>query len=298
MHGALLCGVCAASYPVIGGIPRFVPLENYASGFGFEWNQHPRTQYDETVGQPISETRFFEETGWDRDLSHRLLLEVGSGSGRFTEHAASTGAMVVSIDYSRAVEANYASNGWRPNVLIAQGDIYALPVPEAAFDRVLCIGVLQHTPAPEEAFRALLPFLKQDGSLVVDLYREVEGPRGLLVTKFWVRPLVKRVPPARLHAACERYIHAVWPLVRALDRLPWLGERIKAFLLVPDYRKRYGLAERHAERWAVLDLFDMLSPTYDYPQTLETVRRWFATSGLREWEVWHGYNGIAGRGTR
>src|SRR5436853_493364 len=84
--GTLECIRCNERYSIIRHIPRFVPLENYASGFGFEWIKHARTQYDSYCGAPVSETRFFEETKWPRDMGGQLLLEVGSGSGRFTEH--------------------------------------------------------------------------------------------------------------------------------------------------------------------------------------------------------------------
>src|SRR6266581_2331436 len=111
VSGELTCLSCHRAYPIVNGVPRFVRTDNYASTFGFEWQRHSRTQYDSESGTKISETRFFGETGWPRDLRGQTILEVGGGSGRFTEHAASTGAMVVSIDYSVAVDANYASNG-------------------------------------------------------------------------------------------------------------------------------------------------------------------------------------------
>ena len=93
-----------------------------------------------------SEQRFFGETGWPRDMAGELILEVGSGSGRFNEQAARTGATVVSLDYSYAVDANNASNGARNNVLIVQADVFAMPFRPRSFDRVFCFGMLQHTP--------------------------------------------------------------------------------------------------------------------------------------------------------
>jgi hypothetical protein len=50
--------------------------------------------------------------------------------------------------------------------------------------------------------------------------------------------------------------------------------------------------------WAILDTFDMLSPRYDAPQTLENVREWFRVAGLDAVEVEIGYNGIEGRGKK
>ena len=91
------------TYPIIKFIPRFVSDDNYAENFGFEWQVHARTQYDAEASHKLSEDRVFSVTRWDRDLIGDVILEAGSGSGRFTEHLLSTGAMVVSFDYSQAV---------------------------------------------------------------------------------------------------------------------------------------------------------------------------------------------------
>ena len=151
--GVLRCIRCSSTYPNVRHIPRFVPELNYASSFGLQWTKHAQTQHDSYTGVPISEQRFFQETRWPRRLDGEVLLEVGSGSGRFTAPAATTGALVVSMDYSVAVDANYAANGQRPNVLVVQADLYHMPFRAGSFDRVFCFGVLQHTPDVEESFR-------------------------------------------------------------------------------------------------------------------------------------------------
>jgi len=300
--GELRCSRCHATFPVLKGIPRFVPLDNYASSFGFEWLQHARTQYDTYTGTNISETRFFQETGWPRRLDGERVLEVGSGSGRFTQQAARTGAIVVSVDYSLAVVANYASNGRLPNVLIAQGDIYRLPVQHGSFDKVFCFGVLQHTPDPEQAFLSLPRHLKPGGQLVVDVYKRKDSFRGyigrVVDLKYWLRPLTSRLPPETLYRWVTRYIHFMWPAARRINRIPGLGRWLNWRLLIADYRGVFSLSESQLKEWAILDTFDALSPRYDYPQTLDTVRRWFTRAGLEEIEVRYGYNGIEGRGRK
>jgi hypothetical protein len=54
---------------------------------------------------------FGKETGWERDLTGQLILEIVSGSGRFTKEAIDTEATKVSCDYFNAVEVNYKPNG-------------------------------------------------------------------------------------------------------------------------------------------------------------------------------------------
>ncbi len=117
-----------------------------------------------------------------------MIVEAGGGSGRFTEQAAATGAMVLSLDYSYAVEANYASNSARPNVLIVQADLHHMPFAPGRADKLFCFGVLQHTPDPHRAFLCLHGQLKPGGSLVVDVYKK-DLLKWVLGTKYWVRPL-------------------------------------------------------------------------------------------------------------
>lgn len=294
-EGDLHCPNCQATFPIIRSIPRFIPVENYASNFGFEWSKHARTQYDSHWEANLSERRFFEETKWPRNLTGECLLEIGSGSGRFTEHAASTGAMVVSMDYSQAVEVNFASNGAKENVLIVQADLYQMPFPLKAFDRLFCFGVLQHTPDVRKAFFELPRYLKRSGSLAVDVYPKHNWLKQAFKTKYWVRPLTKGMNPDRLYGLVNRYVNFMWPLSRLIGRLPY-GWQINKLLLVMNYQGLHNLKEDALKEWAILDTFDMLSPVYDSPQTIDTVKQWFEQAQLQDIEVHYGYNGIEGRG--
>ena len=235
LEGQPSCTACHKAYPIISGVPRFVPRENYASGFGLEWTQHANThtQYDSYSGIPASEQRFFSQTGWPRDMRSDVILEVGSGSGRFTEQAAKTGATVVSFDYSYAMDANYASNGARKNVLIVQADVFAMPFRSESFDRVFCFGILQHTPNPARAFSKLPTVLKPGGALCADIYR-ISILRTVLMPKYWVRPLTRRINPDRLYARVQRWVDFMWPLVNLIRRLP-KRHGINWRLLVADY---------------------------------------------------------------
>jgi SAM-dependent methyltransferase len=244
----------------------------------------------------LSETRFFEETGWPRRLDDEILLEVGSGSGRFTEHAVKTGAMVLSLDYSRAVEANYQTNGHHENLVLVQGDLFHMPFPRDYATRVLCLGVMQHTPDPRSALRSLVPHLQPGGELVADIYLKTVA-RYLLGTKYWVRPLTRRVPPHRLHAITSRYVDLVWPAARKLSRIPKVGRALSWRLLIADYSEVID-DDQLLREWARLEAFDMLSPRYDNPARQKTVRRWCSELGLKAVRIRKGYNGLEIRARR
>jgi 2-polyprenyl-3-methyl-5-hydroxy-6-metoxy-1,4-benzoquinol methylase/uncharacterized protein YbaR (Trm112 family) len=292
----LTCSACHIVYPVLHGIPRFVPNENYASSFGLEWTFHARTQYDSYTGLRLSETRFFEETRWPRDLSGEMILEIGSGSGRFTEQAASTNAFVISMDYSCAVEANYQSNGDKPNVLIVQGNVYQMPFRQDYFDKLFCFGMLQHTPDVHKAFSVLPSMLKPGGELVVDVYKKTFFST-ILNTKYYARLLTRNMAPEQLYWLTKKWVDLMWLLSTAIRKIPRIGCSINWRLLVADYSP-WGLKGDLLKEWAYLDTFDMLSPRYDSPQTISTLRTWLVEAGLTEVEVDCGYNGIEGRGKK
>jgi len=289
VEGHLTCARCKQEYPVVGGVPRFVPRENYASGFGLEWTKHARTQYDSYSGIHASEQRFFGQTGWPKDLTGEMILEVGSGSGRFTEQAAGTGATIVSLDYSYAVDANYASNGARHNVLIVQADVFAMPFRPQSFDRVFCFGMLQHTPNPSRAFAALPTVLKAGGALCADIYK-VSLIRTVLQTKYWVRPFTRRMDPNRLYARVQRWVNFMWPLATIIRRLP-KGYAINWRLLIADY-SFLGLQGQMLKEWSYLDTFDMLAPRYDRPATKETFRQWAVQANLTDIDAYYSPHGV------
>jgi SAM-dependent methyltransferase len=295
-RGELICAACGRGYPILDFIPRMISDEsNYTAGFGFQWNKHFQTQYDRHSGAPISEERFFNETRWPRMLQGEVMLEAGSGSGRFTVHAASTGAMVVSFDYSQAVDVNYCNNGQLDNVLIVQASIFEMPFRKDYFDKVLCIGVIQHTPDPEQAFMRLCDVLKPKGPIVIDVYAKLPWWQQIFQTKYWVRPITRKIPSPVLYRLCASWVNVWWGLTGWAVRLT--GRRVLSWLLlIADYRGQYPLSDSMQKEWSILDTFDMLSPVYDFPQTIPQVRGWFEKAGLVRTDVHEGYNGIEGRG--
>ena len=96
------------AFPAKGGLPRFVPVENYASSFGLQWNQYRTTQLDSHTGLTISKDRLIRLLGGSLDVvKGKMVLEAGCGAGRFTELLLGAGAHLNAVDLSTAVEANY-----------------------------------------------------------------------------------------------------------------------------------------------------------------------------------------------
>ncbi len=284
--GTLVSEDGAHQYAVRDYIARFVGDSNYADNFGMQWNKFRQTQLDSYSRQPISASRFWKATGWSpADIAGRWVLDVGCGSGRFAEVALEAGARVVALDYSTAVDACYANLAHHAGLSVIQGDIYALPFPDGFFPFIYSLGVLQHTPDVEQAFRALPPLVAPGGQLCVDYYWK--RIRTMLHTKYVLRPFTTRLPQASLFAALEKLIPVLLPISRAFGRVPLLSPILKRTVPIADYTGIYDLDARQIEEWALLDTFDMLAPRYDNPQTPRTVRRWFAEAGFLDVEVFH-----------
>jgi SAM-dependent methyltransferase len=294
--GSLTCPRCSESHPIVDHIPRFVPSEGYTQNFGYQWSRYAETQLDSHNGLALSEKRFYRTTDWPRDLAGELVLEAGCGAGRFTEIALATGATVVAFDLSRAVESNHRMNGASPRLLLVQADIACPPLRPGCFDRVFCMGVLQHTPSPEDAFRSLLRFLDPGGSIAIDVYIK-KGPWAWLTSYRRLRWLTRHMNVGTVHSLSRVYVELAYPLARRLWRHGRIGRRVANAILLLRNRRRKGLdvSPEVEKEWLVLHLVDQLCAYHDKPQSIDEVQRWFAEASLGSSEVFHGGNGVIGR---
>jgi SAM-dependent methyltransferase len=266
---------------------------NYADSFGMQWNKHSRVQLDSFTGLPLSRDRLKAATHWPDDLSGQTIVEAGSGADRFTEHLAKTGAVVLTFDFSSAVFANWRNNGQFKNVHFFQGDINNLPLLPRSADKVLCLGVLQHTPDPGRSFLSLTRLLRPGGQIAIDVYPL--RPAALMHWKYILRPVTRRMNKDLLYRLVSKYTP---PLV---SLSAWLGRRFgrAGMRLLPIVQyEHYGLPPEINREWAVLDTFDMYAPTYDRPQTKRAVRHWFEDAGMEKIVVENGQNGVVARGRK
>lgn len=271
------------TFPILRGIPRIADPSNYAEGFGIQWNRFARTQLDDAAALlELSRLRFFAETHWERDdLSGKSVLEVGSGAGRFTrvflEHTEGT---LYSVDLSDAVSANLRNNGHiAPGRLhLFQASIYELPFPDDSFDKVFCFGVLQHTPDFDASIKALIDKVKPGGEVAADFY-PIRGWWTKVSAKYALRPLARQIPHTRLLQLIERNVGWLMAMQDLATRAG-LGVFNRFLPLANVNGPFFSLLDADQRRQlAILDTFDMFSPTYDNPQRLADVVRMFEAHG-------------------
>jgi 2-polyprenyl-3-methyl-5-hydroxy-6-metoxy-1,4-benzoquinol methylase len=227
----------------------------------------------------------------------RTVLEAGCGAGRFTEILLEAGARVVAADLSAAVDANYENCGTAEEYFVCQADIRRLPVAPRSFDVVLCLGVVQHTPQPEETIEALATYVAAGGLLVIDHYSRdypATMPRRVL------RDLLLRMPPERARRVALGTARALLPVHRALwQRRRGFG-RLRRYLgrvsPVVDYYEAYPeLGTKLLSEWAVLDTHDTLTDRYKHLRGPDEIRETLMRLGLADIEVNVGGNGVEAR---
>ncbi len=286
------------SYPVINDIVRFRSDDGYSDTFAFQWKKFQQDQYDSANGTQIYRKRFLRETGWpdDGSLKNEVILEAGCGAGAFSQHILSTGAELVSFDYSQAVDVAKSHNAGS-RVVYCQADILDLPFKQASFDRVFCHGVLQHTPDPHGAFLKLCNMLKPGGYISIDIYKKDWKIKPWKSKRLW-RWLTTRMDQEKLMAFLEWYIPKWLPIDTAIKKIPVLGSILGAVIPCWNYFQREELSKQQLIDWAIMDTFDALAPKYDIPASLKDIKKWFHEAGLEIIEIREGGNGIVGNGKK
>ena len=297
-NGHLVAPTTGEQYPIVRDIPRFVSSENYAAAFGLEWSIHSKTQLDSHTETSISKQRLERCLGKAlSELKGLRVLEAGCGAGRFTELMVKAGALVHSIDLSIAVEANRTNIGNVTNYRVAQADLRRPPYPAETFDVVLCLGVLQHTPSPEESMAALWRMVRPGGMLVIDHYTWSLS----IVTKLApaYRMALLRMSPERAKKATDRLTDLFFPLhwrVRHFYPAQALLSRISPCLVY--FRAFPELTYEQHYEFTRLDTFDHLTDRYKHLRTRRRIERDLADLGATDIVATYAGNGVEARATK
>ena len=300
-HATELRCESGCAVPIVRGIPRFVTSSDYATGFGLQWTQFSKSQLDSYTGTTISKDRLTHALGGTLEiLNEKTVLEVGCGAGRFTEIMLTSGAHVLACDLSSAVDANYANCGHHPNYFVCQADVRALPFALNAFDFVICLGVIQHTPSPEQTIAALARCVKPGGMLVIDHYAP-DYPTTF--SRRWLRRLLLRLPPATakwIALALSRALLSLHKLGWSQGRGRWrLRRQLQKFSPLVDYYDVYPqLGKSILAEWALLDTHDTLTDYYKHLRTSQQIEDCMRSCGLVDIAAYYGGNGVEAHAKR
>ena len=266
---ALACAGCQATYPVIGGIPRFVKSDSYVSNFSFEWKIHTKTQLDDK-NRGESEKNFYLRMGRPPEFfKGKRVLDVGVGIGRYADVALKAGAEVWGVDLSYSVEVATANLGHYGRFQAVQADLFELPFPPESFDVIYSFGVLHHTPDPRKAFAGLVKYLKPGGMIIVTLYSIHE----IYHTSRHFRKITTRLPSPVLYALTTLMTMVLYYPYRYLKL---------SYSLLGHY---LPISTSPSLKEAILDTFDCYSPKYQFTYADHEVFSLFKECGLHSIEV-------------
>lgn len=287
----------SGNYPIINGIPRFVSADNYANDFGLQWKQFPKTQLDSYTGSDLSASRLSRCIHSElSSLKGKVVLEAGSGAGRFTELLIRYGAVVHSFDYSAAVEANALNNGAGDQLTLVQADIRHIPFQDNFYDLVLCLGVLQHTPDPEESISSLWRMVKPGGNLAVDHYlfkwRNILPP-PIGPAEMIYRWMLLSVPPNKRLSIVKRIVDYWFPIHWKYRDSLFIQRVLRRISPVHFYYPHYPLKTQELYyEWALLDTHDGTTDFHKHHRSVKSIQRTLLALGAQEISVNQGGNGV------
>lgn len=269
-------GDCNERYPVIDEIPRLLTgrerfglasrypawfartpqrkaiLENWCAlagpgaekliaDFDFEW-RHFSTVGTQELTQVFEQ--YFDQIPLEAFREGALVLDAGSGNGRWAYQVATRGPRVVAVDLGLSVElarSNTASTG---RVAVVQADLRDLPLAPRAFDWAFSLGVLHHIERPVRVLERIVNVIRPGGTLLLYLYYALDnrGPmfRALFASVDRVRRIFSISPrPAVFVFSALVAALVYWPLARASRLLAAIGAlRVANSIPLTYYRDR------------------------------------------------------------
>ncbi len=150
--------------------------------------------YD-TEANPLVELEEPHVLEWLGDVRGLDVLDLGCGTGRHALRLAAAGAHVTAVDFSDGMAARAREKpGWDRIRFIAHDLETRLPLPDAAFDRVLSALVLEHIANLDGFFRECRRVCRPGGAVVMSALHPAMLLRGIQahfndpVTRTDVRP--------------------------------------------------------------------------------------------------------------
>ena len=260
------------------GVYDFLKYEkHYSDSFAFEYEKFSKIQFDSFNNSSLTKDRFINSTNWSKnELENKDLLEVGSGNGRFTEILLDYKSNLITFDSSNAIFQNYKHNIskiTKNKNFFVKADIYNLPFIEEQFDYIFCCGVLQNTQNPLKTLEVLIPYLKKNGKMVLDITKK--NNFYFLNPKYFWRNFTVKLNKEILFKIVNFYVKKFYNIDAYLkNRFGFFG-RIFSKILLPlpllSSEKLYLSKEMKID-FSVLDTFDCLASTYDNPLSKRNIQ--------------------------
>jgi ubiquinone/menaquinone biosynthesis C-methylase UbiE len=225
---------------------RPVPMINEdratVEAFGDEWSRFDNTTLSEGERRAVF-AQYFARFPWDALPAGSEGFDAGCGSGRWAALVADRVGRLHCVDASaEALAVARRQLAGKTNCTFHLASVSALPFASGSMDFGYSLGVLHHTPDPEDGLRHCVGVLKPGAPFLLYLYYRFDNRPAWFRTLWAASDLLRRGVsrlPSRLRFLTTDLVAAgvYWPLARTARVLERIGARVDAFPL-SYYRSR------------------------------------------------------------
>ncbi|OGX10096.1 MAG: hypothetical protein A2306_05440 [Omnitrophica WOR_2 bacterium RIFOXYB2_FULL_38_16] len=297
------------SYPIINGIPRFVPpsfYKNYqlksneeqtAKSFGDKWREKRNQHLGDVFQDQVSlKEQFMAMLGCNtatefKNLLKNAKLTLNAGCGvAWSEYLFNynKNTMRHCIDLSLAVETAYQRTKANKNMIVSQASIFELPYADQTFDIVYSNGVIHHTPDAEKAFMSLAKKVKTNGLIGIYIYNVKPLLRELADTE------IRKTTTKMSYEECMTFSKQMTTLGKAfkqfktplnitedIDILGMKKGKYDLQTFIYDHIIKCWYNPKWDETYADLVNQDWYNPYYASHHTKEEVLSWFKEAKIK-----------------
>ncbi len=153
------------------------------------------------------------------------------------------------------------------------------------------MGVIQHTPDPEQTIRNLYALVKKGGRLVIDHY--TFNRSRLFRLHYFYRMYYRKQPASVTIPATRRIVGKYLPLHKRFAHNKLMSVLLNRISPVTSYYSAFPqLNDRQQEEWALLDTHDGLTDWYKWLRNKKQIRSVLEELGAVDIWCEYGGNGV------
>lgn len=172
--------------------------------FGEEWDKFAEHSDDRVTAL---HEEYFDIVTNEMVNKNTYMIDIGCGSGRWTDYFTDKAGFIEAIDPSDAVLVADNMLGDKPNVRVSKASVDTIPWPDETFDFGMSIGVLHHIPDTKQALINCVKKIKTGGYFYVYLYYRFDnrGPifKGIFYLSNLMRLVISRMPKGLKRFICD-----------------------------------------------------------------------------------------------
>jgi SAM-dependent methyltransferase len=187
----------------MNGVDENIDMDVVRS-FGEEWNKFHRFS-KRSIALICKE--YFDIIDDSIINSDTYMIDIGCGSGRWSEYFMDKVNFIEAVDPSDAVFAAAKLLGETDKVRITKASINTLPWPDETFDFGMSVGVLHHIPNTQSALDQCVKKIKKGGHFYLYVYYNLDNRGFLFRSLFYcsdvIRRVVSKMPPLLKKTTCD-----------------------------------------------------------------------------------------------